>query len=185
MANQAKVTSLDALDAFRSSLIVFIAKAKRALDETSEEGHRMRQYLQNDQRQHWELQRRARTKKLEQAEAELLSARLAGHREAQQMRQGAVNHWKAAVEEAETKLAAIKQWAVHYDSTADPIFRRLEDFRQYVEADLPKAVALLVNVQKALEGYSEPGSPAPSGPSSATHFTTEDTEHTEGKTEGS
>ncbi len=162
MANQAKVTSLEALDAFRSSLIVFIAKAKRALDETSEEGHRMRQYLQNDQRQHWELQRRMRVKKLEQAAAELLSARLAGHREAQQMRQAAVSHWKAAVEEAEAKLATVKQWAIHYDNTADPIFRRLEDFRQYIEADLPKAVALLVNVQKALEGYSEPGTgPAP------------------------
>jgi hypothetical protein len=168
MANQAKITSLDALEAFRSSLIVFITKAKRALDETAEEGHRMRQYLQNDQRQHWEIQRRMRAKKLEQAEAELMSARLAGHREAQQMRQGVVNHWKAAVQEAEEKLAAVKQWSIHYDSTADPIFRRLDDFRQYVEADLPKAVALLANVQKVLEGYSEPGAgPAPGPESSA------------------
>lgn len=166
MANQAKVTSLEALDAFRSSLIVFMTKAKRALDETTEEGHRMRQYLQHDQRQHWEMQRRMRVKKLEEAAQELLSARLTGHREAQQMRQAAVRHWQAAVEEAESKLAAVKQWTIHYDNTADPIFRRLDDFRQYVETDLPKAVALLVNVQKALEGYSEPGAgPAP-GPES-------------------
>lgn len=162
MANQAKVTSLEALDAFRSSLIVFMAKAKRALDDTADEGQRMRQYLQHDQRAHWDMERRVRSKKLDQAEQDLLSARLTGHREAEQVRQAVVNRWKQAVAEAEAKLHALKQWSMKYDNTADPVFRRLEEMRQCVELDLPKAAAYLANAQKTLEAYAEP-SAVPSG----------------------
>jgi len=161
MANQAKVTSLEALDAFRSRLIVFMAKAKRALDDTADDGARMRQYLQHDQRAHWDMERRGRLKKLEQAEQELLSARLTGHREAEQTRQMVVNRWKAAVAEAEGKLHAIKRWSMNFDHAAEPIFRRLEEMRQCVETDLPKATAFLANAQKALEAYAEPGAVGP------------------------
>ncbi len=167
MANQAKVTSLEALDAFRSRLIVFMAKAKRALDDTVEEGTRMRQYLQHDQRAHWDMERRVRLKKLEQAEQELLSARLTGHQQAEQTRQMVVNRWKGAVAEAEAKLQAVKKWSMNFDNAADPVFRRLEEMRQCVEIDLPKAAAFLANAQKALEAYAEPGGAVPSGSASS------------------
>lgn len=167
MATQAKVTSLEALDALRSSLIVFISKGRRALDDVTEEGRRMKQWLQQEQRARWEMEIRARTKKLEQAEQELLSARLAGHREALIVRQATVQKHKQALAEAEGKLRAVKQWAIRYDNTADPVFRRLEDLRQYLESDLPQATAYLANAQKALEGYAEPSAPSSSEPAPA------------------
>ena len=64
---QANITSLEALDSFRSSLIVFLTKARRSLDEAGEEVRRTRQWVQHDQRTHWEGEFRRRTKQLEQA----------------------------------------------------------------------------------------------------------------------
>ena len=42
MATHARLTSVDALDAFRSSLIVFLNKAHSALDQSSDEIRRVR-----------------------------------------------------------------------------------------------------------------------------------------------
>jgi len=52
MGNQAKVTSTEALDAFRSNLIVFRAKAKKSVDEVTDEVRRTRGWLQLDQKMH-------------------------------------------------------------------------------------------------------------------------------------
>ena len=51
---QAKVTSLDALEAFRSSAIVFASKARRAVDQASDEVRRTRYWLEGDRRTFWE-----------------------------------------------------------------------------------------------------------------------------------
>jgi len=165
MAIQAKVTSLEALDAFRSHLIVFMGKARRALDDVGDEVRRTREWLHHEQRSHWESEIRQRSKRLEQAEQELLSAKLSGHREAVLVRQAAVTRGKEALAEAQAKLRAVKQWGVQYDSVAEPIHKRLDDLRQYLEIDIPQAAAYLVNTQKTLESYTEtPAAPSPSEP---------------------
>ncbi|MEI8233703.1 MAG: hypothetical protein WCH57_03350 [Verrucomicrobiota bacterium] len=165
MADQAKITSLDALEILRSRLLVFLTKANRSLDDTGGEVHRTREWLQHEQRMRWEAEIRQRAKKLAQAEQELLSAKLAGHREALVNRQAIVQRAKIALAEAQEKLRAVKQWAVRFDSVAEPIVQRLDDLRQFLQLDLPKAAALLANIQKTLEAYTEapaaPASPAP------------------------
>jgi len=76
MATHAKVTSVDALEIFRASLIVFLNKAHSALDQASDEIRRTRSWIQHDQRTHWENEMRRRARALAQAEQELLSARM-------------------------------------------------------------------------------------------------------------
>ena len=49
MGEQVKVTSLDALEAFRARLIVFITKAKRSVDMATDEVRRARQWLERRQ----------------------------------------------------------------------------------------------------------------------------------------
>ena len=163
MATQAKITSLEALDALRSRLIVFMTKARRALDDASDEVRRTRQWLQHDQRVRWESEIRALTKKVEQAEQELLSAKLAGHREALHAREAVVRRGRETLAEAQGKLRAVKQWGQRYDSVADPIAKRLDDLRGFLEYDIPKATAYLVGVQKTLESSTA----SPSAPGAA------------------
>jgi len=161
MANQARVTSTDALESFRASLIVFLAKARRSVDDVGDEVRRTRQWLQHDQRLLWEGELRRRTKALEQAQAELASARLSKNQESALMaRQMAVNKTKRAVGEAEDKIRKVKTWNQNFDHCADPVVKRLESLRQVLDQDMPKAISYLSSVQKTLEAYADTQAPA-------------------------
>ena len=164
MATQAKLTSLEALEALRSSFIVFKAKARRSLDDVGDEVRQMRQWLQHTQRTHWESEIRLRAKKVEQAEQELLSVKLAGHREALIVRQATVRRTRELLAEAQSKLRVVKQWTLQYDSVSDPVNKRLDEMRQFLEFDVPQAIAYLANIQKTLESYTETPAPASSEP---------------------
>ena len=175
MGNQAKVTSTDALELFRSNLILFLHKAHQSLDDVTGEVGRTRQWLQHDQRVHWENEFRKRSRALDQAEQELMTVRLAKtHETALLVRQAAVNKAKRAKEEAEEKLRCVKKWAQNYEGCADPIVKRLESLRQLLDTDMPKALGYLVNVQRTLAAYaSSPmgetvtAAPLPSAPEEA------------------
>jgi predicted transcriptional regulator len=166
-SNQAKVTSIEALEAFRAALIVFLTKARRVVDDSSEEVSRTRQWIQHDQRTHWEGEFRRRTKKLEQAQAELMSVRLgaAAHQESARMaRQMAVAKAQRDVAEVEGKLRKLKGWSQNYDTCAEPILKRMDKLRQGLD-ELPKAIAYLVNVERALNAYAESGRTVSAEPS--------------------
>jgi chromosome segregation ATPase len=160
MATQAKVTSTDALENFRASLIIFRGKAKKSVDEVTEQVSRTRMWLQHDQRTHWEGELRRNRKILQQAEQEMSSARLTSHNESAMMaRQAMVNKAKRAITEAEDKLRRIKNWIQNYDSKVDPLAKRLESLRNYLDTDVPRAIGYLANAQKILEDYAR--SPGP------------------------
>ena len=76
MPERAHVTSLEALESFRANLILYVSKARPALEEVSAEVLRTKLWLENDQRVHWEGQFRRRAKALEQAQQALSSARM-------------------------------------------------------------------------------------------------------------
>src|SRR6516225_9605833 len=108
MAERAQVTSLEALDTFRSQLIVYLSQARPALEEVSAEVLRTRMWLENDQRTHWENEMRRRLKTLEQAQQALFSSRLGALRRETAVEQLAVHRAKRAVDEAEAKLRVLK-----------------------------------------------------------------------------
>ena len=68
MTQKANVTALDALEAFRADLVLYISKARPTLEEVSADVVRARLWLENEQRTHWENQLRRRTRELEQAQ---------------------------------------------------------------------------------------------------------------------
>jgi vacuolar-type H+-ATPase subunit I/STV1 len=172
---QAKVTSIEALESFRSQLIVFLTKAKAALDEISEDVRRTRNWLQVDQRNHWQGEIKRRRRKLDEAQQELFSAKLATFTSATTLQEAAVIKARRSMYEAEEKLRALKHWSRNFDSTVDPLARKLENLRQFLGHDMPRAVAYLTQTQKTLEAYAEvaaprdvtqaPKDPTPSSPS--------------------
>jgi hypothetical protein len=175
MGNQARVTSTDALESFRASLIVFLGKARRSVDDVSDEVRRTRQWLQHDQRLLWEGELRRRAKALERAEQELMSVRLASHQESALLaRQMAVNKAKLALSEAEDKIRKVKMWGQNFDNRADPVLKRLESLREVLNQDMPKAIAYLANALRTLEAYADMQAPATgTGPATASAAETE------------
>jgi len=167
MAEQAKITSLDALESFRAALIVFLTDARRSLDEVGDAVRRTKQWLENDQRTKWESEIRRRTKVLQEAQAELFGSRLSNLKTASAQKEEAVRKGRRAVAEAEEKLRNVKKWNRNYDSIVEPMIKQLEGLRGYLDHAMVKGLAFLVQAQKTLEGYAEVMPPSESEPGPA------------------
>lgn len=166
MSQQAKVTSVEALDAFRAALIIFQSKARRCLDDAGDELRRTRMWLQHEQRLHWENAVRKLRRELEAAEQELFSAKLSSLRDNISFQQNAVRKAKAALVHAEEKLRNTKGWSRNFEGVADPMAKRLEGLRQFLDFDLPKGTSFLVQAARTLDAYAESQAPEPSAPTS-------------------
>jgi chromosome segregation ATPase len=170
MAEKAHVTSVEALDAFRASLILYVSKARPTLEEASADVLRTRLWLQNDQRLHWENQVRRRAKALEQAQQELASARLSNLRDEKSAEQNAVRKARQALDEAEAKLKLLKQWNREFDNRVEPLVKQLEKLHTVLANDMVQAAAYLAQAVNTLSAYAEMSSP--SSPTPAKQETT-------------
>lgn len=163
-SNQAKVTSVEVIDAFRASLIIFQSKARRCLDDAADELRRTRMWLQHEQRLRWENAVRKCARDLELAEQELFSAKLSSLRDNISFQQNAVRKAKVALAHAEEKLRNTKAWNRNFDGVADPLAKQLDGLRQFLDFHLPKGVTFLVQSTRTLEEYAEvhetPSAPA-------------------------
>lgn len=164
MPQKAHVTSLEALETFRSNLIVYLSQARPALDEVSAEVVRTRMWLENDQRTHWANQMRRRTKELEQAQQALFSSRLGVLRRETAAEQFAVHRAKAAVVEAETKLRILKKWDREFDGRVQPLVKQMEKLHTVLSMDMVKAVQYLTQAIGTLAAYAETKPPPQTPP---------------------
>lgn len=165
MADQARISNLDAIESFRTALIIFIGKTRQSLETAQDAVKKTRSWLQLEQPAYWSSQIKLRQKKLDQAQQELMSARMSEFVDTPSMQQMAVRKARAALEEAQARLQRTKAWARDYDRTVDPLARKLDSLRDFIENDLALATAHLVEIQKILDAYNE--TPAPTA-SSAT-----------------
>ena len=170
MPERAQVRSIDALEAFRSNLIVYLSKARPTLEEVSSDVQRMRGWLENEQRAHWENEVRRRSRALEEAQAALFSSRISRLSEASAAEQMAVQRTKRALDEAEGKLRVLKQWNRAFDNRVDPLVKQMEKLHTVLAHDMVHAVAFLAQAINTLDAYAEvapptavPGAAQPAG----------------------
>jgi len=155
MDGQARVGSIDAIEAFRGTLIRFTERAKRSLDDVTGEVKRTRGWLETEQRLKWEGEVRRRTRALEQAEQELYSARLSDMRRDKSAQQMAVNKARRALEEAQEKLALIKRWRQAYDARVEALAKQLEGLQDALARQMPKGIVSLSNTVRHLQDYAQ------------------------------
>jgi chromosome segregation ATPase len=176
----ARVTSVDALEAFRASMIIFVNKSNSSLDQALDEIRRTRSWLQHDQRTHWENEVRRRARALQQAEQELVSARMAKALDNLATQQAAVHKAKQALDEAQDKMRKVKLWIRDFDGQVEPMAKGLNGLRAYLDHELPQGIAYLAEVQKIMQAYLEtgkaPGSPPTAAPAAAAPAETETAE---------
>ncbi len=165
MAEQAKVSSIDALEAFRADLIQYVEKARVALEDAEGEVRRMRTWLDVDRTNHWTNQMKRCVKQLEQAEAELYNANITRPKENHAFYKMAVMKAKRRLEEAEEKILVLKKWRRDFDNRVTPLLRQLDPMFFLVGRHLPKGIHSLTESIKALQAYAEKGpavmAPAP------------------------
>jgi hypothetical protein len=165
MPQRARVTSVEALDSFRADLIVYVSKARPALEEVTAEVLRAKNWLENDQRNYWENQVRRRAKALEEAAAALLSARMSNLRKETAAEQMAVLRAKRSLHEAQDKLSVVKRWARDFDNRVQPLVKQMEKMHGILATDLVQAIAYLGGAVKTLAAYAEGAPPPASAPS--------------------
>jgi hypothetical protein len=161
MAEQANVSSIDALESFRADLIQFVEKARVALEDAEGEVRRTRTWLDVDRTNHWVGQMKLRVKQLEQAEAEFYNATITRPEESHAFHKMAVAKARRRVEEAEEKIRVLKGWRQQFDNRVTPLLRRLDPAFFLVGHHLPKGVHTLGESIKALQAYAEKGPAAP------------------------
>jgi len=101
MPDQAHLTSSEAIEFFRASLIAYITKTRPLLEDACDEVFRTRDWLHNDRRIHWENQVRKRTRVLEEARQALLSAKTTHLRDTRAAYYRAAERAKRALIEAD------------------------------------------------------------------------------------
>ncbi|MEP6662457.1 MAG: hypothetical protein ABJC04_02225 [Verrucomicrobiota bacterium] len=154
MPTRANVTSVEALEAFRTNLIVYLSKARPTLEEVSDNVIRTRGWLENDQRVFCEQELRRRTQKLQDAQQAMFSAELSNLREVSADERMAVQKAKRAVLEAGEKLLRVKKWTRNFGSQVDPLAKQLEKLQTVLVTNLPEAIAFLGAIVKSLDAYS-------------------------------
>ena len=161
MPQQAHVSSVHAIETFRSSLLTYLAKARPVLEDACDEINRQRDWLERDRRLYWENQLRRRRRALEDAEAALFSARLSNLRDVRTAEQMAALRARNALKEAEDKLKRINKWVRDFDHLVQPRLKELERLRSLLATDLPKAAHHLSEIIKTLDAYQmvSPGKP--------------------------
>ena len=162
MAEQAQITSVEAIESFRVALILFTSRARAALEEVSGEAQHTKQWLENDQRRLLENELRLRAKKLEQAQQELFSARLSTFQETTSLQQLAVQRAQRAMREAGEKMARLKKWNREIENRSDPLVKQVEQLHNFLSTEMPKAVAQLTQTVRTLDDYASiapPGGP--------------------------
>lgn len=153
MPEEARITSVEAVEAFRADLLVYLDKARNVVDEVGEEVVRTRAWLQDDRARHWAQQVKRRTIELQERQQELFAAQL-GKRQNIQGELVAVRRAKQSLEEAEGKVKAVKLWLRDYPVEIEPLARHADLLRHALVSDMGKAVVLLSQTIEALHAYA-------------------------------
>jgi len=163
MAQSAQITSVEAIESFRSKLIEFIAQMRPALGEVGSEVVRTRVWLQSDHRQYWEQELRLRNRRLEEAKQELFNATMAQLNDAAALHRMTMQRAQRAVREAEAKLLVLKKWGRELENRTAPLMKQVDQLHGFIAVDMIRGVAHLDEILKALEAYRQV-TPAATGP---------------------
>ena len=163
MPERAKVHSLEVIEAFRASLIVYLEKARSALDDISDDVMRTRMWLQDEQRPRWEAEIARRTRQLQEKQAALFDARLSFMERSGMVESAEVRKAKRALDEADGRLQTVKKWIRQYDSRVMPLAKDVDKLRDVLDQQMGKAVSYLGRIVSTLESYTRAAGPVDRG----------------------
>jgi len=160
MSQQANITSVEAIEAFRAQLVVYLSQIRPVLDEISSEVLRTRSWLEDDRRRYWQQEMRSKSRKLEDAKQELFTATLSKMGEATSFQQMAVQRAQRDMRVVEDKLLVLKKWDRDLDNKTSPLVKQMEQLHGFLSVEMERAVAYLDQMIRALDAYRSVASPA-------------------------
>ena len=164
MAGQAEVRSLDTLAFVKSALATFAYECGQALSEVELEGRRGVDWITVDQAGYWKAEVRRRSEKVNEAMKDLEKCRTFKKTgdEPPACTEEKKNLEKARrkLQVAEEKAEAVRHWTPIVQQQFREAGVRLVHFREVLDVDVPKAMAIVERMLKSLEAYREMSSPS-------------------------
>ncbi|TWT47103.1 hypothetical protein KOR42_42170 [Thalassoglobus neptunius] len=160
----ANLKSIEALRAFRASLIQFIEDASSALQSMGMELQKSREWIEHDRPQYWTIQTRRAFDLVSQTRTAYETCRMrtvAGHRPSCLEEKEAYNAAQRRVRNCQEQIEHVKRWANKLQHETDEFRGRFARLQMMLESELPKAVARLDRLASILESYAEMDAPPP------------------------
>jgi len=160
---QAQVTSVEALEAFRAQLVVYLAQMASVLDEMTSEVLRTRGWLEDDRRRYWLQEFRLKSRKLEDARQELFNASISQMGDSTSFQLMTVQRAQRDLRLVEEKLAILKRWDRDLENKTSPLVKQMEQLHGFLTVEMGRAVDYLDQAIRALYAYRSSG-PQPAKP---------------------
>jgi len=166
MGERARVTSVEALEAFRPALTAFAEEAAAAIMTADASAQRALQWIRNDRLPFWKREIRKRQELMVRARSNLESKRPLHPDDAASLveQQIALDKAKRALADAEHKLAETQRWSRALDQAVEEYRGAIQPLNWFVHADLDKAQGALERMSAALEAYLALGGPGSGKP---------------------
>jgi predicted nucleic acid-binding Zn-ribbon protein len=155
MPGQAQITSVEAIEAFRAQLVVYLAQMRPVLEEISSEVLHTRAWLEDDRARYWKQELRLRSRKLEDAKQELFTASLSRMGDASSFQQMAVQRAQREMRAVEDKLVVLKKWNRELENRTSPLVKQMEQLHGFLTVEMDHAVAYLDQALAALAAYRD------------------------------
>ncbi len=168
----ANVKSIEAIQEFRSKLIVFEQRVADALMSMQEQVFHALDYVERDRPRYWNQKVLDSYDEVAEARVALETAKMrkeiAGHRPSLVEEKTAIREAKARLQKHQEKVEIVKQAAITLRHEADEFMGRMGQLQQLLETDLPKMIGMLASMVDALERYAEVGTAEVDGARPAT-----------------
>lgn len=157
MADKANITSIHALESFRSALIKYVEKGKATVDEVTSEVQRTKFWLQYDQSNYWRGEHKRRGLFWQEKQQELFSAEIATFTDSTTAQRWAVDEAKRSVDQAEQKVRTVRDWSRRFESVVLPVSRKVDKLSNILDNDMTNAIRFLNGAIEVLSAYAEVG----------------------------
>ena len=156
MSDQANIQQIEALERFRSRLVLFVEKANLVLDEVNEEVKRTRIWLEAEQRPNLQRELKRKHREMEMLEQEMITARMSPLKTAKTGQQMQINRKRRKMRDLETALSSNAGWMRNFDSTVETEARKVEKMRHLLDHDMTNAIRHLAESFRLLQEYQAP-----------------------------
>ena len=158
MNQQARVTSIEAIHQFRAELRRYEEKVRDTLEQLLHESRRAIEWVEGDRSSYWPNEMRKSENRLASARNDLERAKMSKLSDESKDcydEQKLVELCQMRLRLSEDKIKVVRRWRHLMRHHADELDGKLARLTQYLEADLPKAMAALDRMTRALDKYAE------------------------------
>jgi len=165
MSQGARVSSLDALGAFKAALQKFHDHAQQALLEADMEIQRVEDWLNNDRPIFWKHEKKKREDEVARAKDELrrITLSISEHKPSAVEQKKALKRAQQRLEEAREKIRIVDVWKRQFERAKNEYRGQTQHIHDAVDSTIPRTIVLVERLMADLHAYLSVAPPEAEG----------------------